>query len=103
MGLVISYSDTPLGSFEDAMSSVSTSATRIQAALDAVKKLANDKTWVGQPANEWNSWFLQSNDNITRLLTSLQPGGDEYQALRAQAEAAQAQFVKENPHVRIGS
>ena len=102
MGLLISYSDTPLGRFEDAMSSVSASAARIQAALDAIRKLADDKTWVGQPAIEWNSWFLQSNDKITRLPVSLQPGGDEYQVLRAQAEAAQAQFVKDNPHVRSG-
>ena len=94
----IPYEDTPMGVFESSMSDVQTAAGQIIAALNAAKNLVGDQTWVGNPATAWNSDFMSRYTQLTNLLNSIQPGGDEYKALYAKAQQDQATFVKNEHH-----
>jgi type II secretory pathway component PulM len=88
----IPYEDTPLGAFDDAMDGVAAAATRILAALDAAQKLVGPQTWVGNPATTWNDDFNGRAGKLRALLASIQPGGAEYNALRAKAQQDQVTF-----------
>ena len=99
----IPYSDTPMGSFESAMGDVPAAATRILAALDAAQKLVGPQTWVGNPATTWNDDFNGRAARLRALLTSIQPGGAEYNALHAKAQQDQTTFMQQQAKAHSGA
>jgi hypothetical protein len=91
----IPYEDTPLGSFDSAMSDVAGAAGRILAALDAAQKLVGPQTWVGNPATAWNDDFNARAGRLRALLASIQSGGAEYNALQTKAQQDQTTFMQQ--------
>lgn len=98
----IPYEDTPLGSFDTAMNDVASAATRILAALDAAQKLVGPQTWVGNPATTWNDDFNGRAGRLRALLASIQPGGAEYNALRAKAQQDQTAYLQQQAKAHSG-